>query len=131
MTALTAHLWVSMVIAPWHRLTEHRLVAGEPAANQSAQLEEIKAVRGCACHRHSHQTQPCAPADSRGNSSESPVHDHDNCEVCQVLSQHYQPVDVPAPQLAPERTDFSRTVVLVQPLLGCLTDPVSRGPPAA
>ena len=138
MAALTTHLWVSMVVAPWHRLTEHYLAVVEPTENPAAEAAEIKAVRGCHCHghshRHAHRVDACAVntgSPANGSESPSPVHNHDDCEVCQILAQHYQPVDVSAPQLTPERVDFFQPVVCVQPLLGCLTEPVSRGPPAA
>lgn len=133
MVALTTHLWVSMVVAPWHRLVEHHATVAEPAAEKSATPSEIKAQRGCRCkhHRCAAPTENTVAREGSTPESVPAIPDHDDCEVCQILAQCYVAVDLPVPELAWERVEFRQLETVVQPLLGCLTDPVSRGPPVA
>lgn len=128
--ALASHLWVSMVVAPWHHLVAHRGTASE-AINAEGSSPTIK---HCHCRHHSHCASPKTKSDaSQKSDSSSPLtseHDEDSCPVCQVLAQLLCCPQVPAPAVALERLEFSPPETTVQPLLGSLIDPVSRGPPA-
>jgi hypothetical protein len=124
--ALATHLWVSMVVAPWHQLAHHRFSGGNAAALDDAKV----AVKQCGCGHHHPVCDPRLPA-SNHQVPAAPHHDHDDCLICQVMAQAVAPTDLATLELSPERIEFSPPVCAVQPLLGALIDPVSRGPPAA
>lgn len=132
LAAMVTHLWVTMVVAPWHHLVEHRLAALEPAS----ETETSSPLRSCSCRHHSHQTkslpicdEPIAKHSGPGETPAAPA-DHDDCPICQVLTQHFTTAELPLLAVTPERMEFSPPVSAVQPLLGASIEPVSRGPPA-
>lgn len=131
--AICTQMWVSMIVAPWHHLVEHRL----PAAVTETKTAESSAVpvqKTCRCHRHQH----CQPAKKElagqpGPAESAPLapHDADDCPVCQVLTQAVVTVDLPTPTVTTESVEFPPLVSAVRPSLGLLLEPVSRGPPSA
>lgn len=135
LAAIVTHLWVTMVVAPWHHLVEHRLVATNTDTDAETRLAQP--VSGCRCHAHRTKAVPAcsepvtAAADSSdGQSPPASPHRHDDCQVCQVLTQQFTTLELPRPVVAQERIQLSPPVSAVQPMLGALIDPVSRGPPA-
>jgi hypothetical protein len=128
--AVVTHVWASLIVAPWHQLVAHRLPTLEPTTQQESSPPPTKRFR---CGHHAQCTPPAANSE-RGKSSENvPLtpDDEDNCSICQVLAQPYSHPEIPVPVLTRQFREFSPPVSAVQPLLGCLIDPVSRGPPAA
>lgn len=126
LAALATHLWVSMVVAPWHHLVAHRGSAENAAADDT-----LVSGKHCHCRHHKH----CAPTQDAAAANENsaplaPDHE-DDCSICQVLAQPVSCPSVPTPVVTPERLEFSPPVSSVQPLLGSTIDPVSRGPPTA
>lgn len=123
--ALVTHLWVSMVVAPWHHLTAHRLPGLVAAASEDAKT----AVKPCGCGHH----HPVCETQLPGSDESVPAapHDHDDCLICQALAQPVSTPEMAALELSPDRIEFSPPVFTVQPLLGASIDPVSRGPPTA
>lgn len=124
--ALATHLWVSMVVAPWHQLAAHRL-SGSGAAGQD---DAKTAIKHCGCGHHHPVCNPKAGSSDQPAPA-TPPHDHDDCLICQVLAQPISATKVATLELSPERIEFSPPVSAVQPLLGASIDPVSRGPPTA
>jgi hypothetical protein len=140
--AVITQLWVSLIVAPWHHLVEHRLVAvpESPGAKQVVVGETEQPVRrhSCRCRHHAHRATELPVCESPVRAEESPdtptpaaPEHHDDCLVCQILAQQFTSVELPALVLSPERMEFSPPASSVQPWLGLQMDPVSRGPPAA
>jgi hypothetical protein len=120
--ALATHLWVSMVVAPWHHLVAHRL----PAATQD---DERPVAKHCSCGHH-HPVCESRTGSSDHRTPAAPDGHDEECPVCQVLTQSAQASAVATLVPSHERIEFSPPVSAVQPLLGASIDPVSRGPPA-
>lgn len=140
--AVITHLWVSLIVAPWHHLVEHRLgaISESTETNQAVAAETEQPVRrhSCRCRHHASKTAELPVCESPVRTEESPdsqtpaaPEHHDDCLVCQILAQQFTSVELPALVLAPERMEFSPPVSSVQPWLGLQMDPVSRGPPVA
>ena len=139
---MVAHLWVNIIVVPWHHLVEHRF-AGLNQDSESAALvipHEARPASKCRCHHHASPAKSRPVCDSRGKNSEQPAdegplpaapHHTDDCQVCQVLGQAFTSCTHPELQLAAKRLEFAPPVSAVQPLLGTLIEPVSRGPPSA
>lgn len=135
LAAMVTHLWVTMVVAPWHHLVEHRYVITEP----DFKTEPAQPASSCRCRHHAHRAKVAPACDvpvsdasesSDGQSPPASPHRHDDCQICQVLTQQFTTLELPRPVVAQERIQFSAPVSAVQPMLGALIDPVSRGPPA-
>lgn len=129
LAAIVTHLWVNLIVAPWHHLVDHRL----PSLQSRAESEstELKSAK-CSCRHHAHKG--CDDADSSSPTSPAPAaphHDADDCQVCHVLAQAFMSSEHPAQDAAPERLEFSPPESAVQPWLEPALDPVSRGPPTA
>ena len=132
--AMITHVWVNLVVAPWHHLVEHRLAAIQQASDVTVSQDELKPASKCRCHHHG-AAKPQA-LDVCGTTVPKPDHDpvaphhSDDCQVCQVLTQAFVSSELPALELAPEKIEFAPSASAVQPWLGSLLEPVSRGPPA-
>lgn len=128
--AIVTHLWVNLVVAPWHHLVEHRLPSLQSAA--SSESTELKSSK-CSCRHHAHKG--CDDATVTDRSSQptpvpaAPHHDADECQICHVLAQAFMSSAHPVQHAAPERLEFSPPESAVQLWLESTLDPVSRGPP--
>lgn len=132
LAAMLTHIWVSMIVAPWHHLVAHRLSATQVESKTDTLL--VVSSTHCHCRHHSHQTKvrPCQGVKSKSDHPAAPAtpDHHDDCPVCQVLAQQFDAIETVAPLTATESVVFPPPASAIQPLLGCLFEPVSRGPPA-
>lgn len=127
--AVVTHLWVTMVVAPWHQLVAHRL----PYANARQDSEASPSHKSCRCRHHSVPVDtPACDRPSKGpqdGSPPTPSHHHDDCPICQVLAQPFAPFGQTELSHCGERVESSCPVSAVRPSLEPLREPVSRGPP--
>jgi len=135
LATMLTHMWVSIVVAPLHHMVEHRLAVSEPDSKTDATLS----ANNCRCQHRAHRTKTVPTCDiplseaansSDGEPTPTTPHNHDACQICQVLAQQFTTLELPRPVVALEQVEFSPPVSAVQPMLGSLIDPVSRGPPA-
>lgn len=129
LAAMVTHLWVNLIVAPWHHLVEHRLSAvATEAGSGSIQLKSSK----CQCRHHAHpECDDTASADPSKKLPSAPHHDAENCQVCHVLAQAFLSTAHPTLEAAPERVEFMPPESVVQLSLEPTRDPASRGPPTA
>jgi hypothetical protein len=124
--AVATHVWVSLIVAPWHQLDEHLL----PAVTGVRECSASPLVKRCSCghhardHRNSTTTGDKAPPQV----PHSPDHDG-HCPLCHVLSQPIASV-VEIPTVAYcELTEALAATPAPQSSARFLCRPVSRGPP--
>lgn len=128
LVAMVTHIWVNLIVAPWHHLVAHQL----PAAHSHASAHDhAERVERCHCHHHAHCKPTTTASNSDQHSSQVPMapHDDDSCPVCHVLMQSFAQIEIPPVLPTREAREQNPPVLVVQPSLGALIDPVSRGPP--
>lgn len=129
--AISAHLWVNWVVAPWHHWAAHRPAVAQPAS----QISDVQPVHRCRCRHHAQRRSCAANCDQQVPKSSDPgnpvvPHQNDDCQICQILAQPCTTAELPALVLAMDRVPAVPPASVIQPLFGDLIDPVSRGPPA-
>ncbi|WP_157605409.1 DUF2946 family protein [Schlesneria paludicola] len=126
LVAMVAHIWVNLIVAPWHHLVAHQL----PAAH-AGDHDRASRVEHCHCHHHVHCKPASTATRSDQQSSQVPMapHDDDSCPVCHVLTQSFAQIEIPPVLPTRESREQTPPVFVIQPSLGALIDPVSRGPP--
>ncbi|MDB5342915.1 MAG: hypothetical protein JWP89_1292 [Schlesneria sp.] len=126
--AVAAHVWVTLIVAPWHQLDEHVL----PAATGVRECGDSPLVKRCSCGHHSYDRSSTATGDSKEQAPAQTPHapDHDeHCPLCHVLSQPFASI-VESPTVAYcELTEVLVATPAPQSSARFLCRPVSRGPP--
>lgn len=129
--AVATYVWVALVVAPWHQLSAHVL----PIAKSVGNHDSLSTVKRCHCRHHARGNSSALACDGRHtskSSQESDDHspnDEHGCSVCQILAQPFVHLDVADPTPTWVHMEFCLSDSVIQPLLGALIDPVSRGPP--
>ena len=124
---VVTHVWVSLIVAPWHQLEAHLL----PAV--TVVRDALRPGNSCGCHHHACRRGPVATANDRGESPAqapaAPEHD-DDCSICQMVAQPFAAIGEPPAVAYCERQEgiCCRTAPRILSRFVCR--PVSRGPPS-
>jgi hypothetical protein len=122
--AVVTHVWVTLIVAPWHQLDEHVL----PAVTGVRECNDTPLAKRCSCSHHSCDRNSSATDDSKEQAPHAPDHD-EHCPLCHVLSQPFASI-AEAPAVA--YCELSEVLVATpapQSSARFLCRPVSRGPP--
>lgn len=126
--AVATHVWVTLIVAPWHQLDEHVL----PAATGVRESSDPPLVKRCSCGHHSCDRNSTTTGDPKDQAPTQVPHspDHDeHCPLCHVLSQPFASI-VESPTVAYcELTEVLVATPAPQSSARFLCRPVSRGPP--
>jgi hypothetical protein len=126
--AVVAHVWVMLIVAPWHQLDEHVL----PAATGVRESGTTPLVKRCSCGHHVCDGGSTTANDSKEQVPAQPPHapDHDeHCPLCHVLAQPFASI-IESPAVAYcELTEVLAATTGPQSSARFLCRPVSRGPP--
>ena len=126
--AVIAHVWMGLVVAPWHHLTAHVL----PAVKFARDKDPSSPTNRCNCGHHSRcsRSSPAPDLSHRSSKAPSVPHDEDGCAICEVLAQQIVYPDILGILPTRMHQNFALPVRAIQPIPGALIDPTSRGPPA-
>jgi hypothetical protein len=128
LVAVAAHIWVTLIVAPWNQLDEHVL----PAATGVRECGETPVAKRCTCGHHSHDRRSTAAGDSQEQAPAQAPHapDHDeHCPLCHVLTQPFASIVEPSAAAYCELTEAVAAAPAPQAFSRFLCRPVSRGPP--
>ena len=124
------HLWVSLIVAPWHQMVAHR-PASAASGSTPHQASSSSKCSHCCDHKHGAAKSPCAGGPEHSRSHSPSEHgNHNDCPVCQVIGQLLASAEISAPALLLERVEFSQPPLELRPLSVISIEPTSRGPPS-
>jgi hypothetical protein len=126
--AVISHVWIGLIVAPWHHLTAHVL----PAVKCATDKHPSSHTNRCNCGHRTRCSRSSLSSDLPHRSSKAPSvpHDEEGCAICQVLAQQVVYPDISGPMPARMHQKFAPAVSAIPPVPGALIDPTSRGPPA-
>lgn len=123
--AVAAHVWVTLIVAPWHQLDEHVL----PVATGVRECGDAPLAKRCSCSHRSCNRNLSATGDSKEQvPAQAPDHD-EHCPLCHVLSQPFALIVEPLEVAYCQLNEVLATTAAPQSSARFLCRPIPRGPP--